>query len=145
VIWVKIKHKYTSMNTSTKNSLDIELSRNRERGNSNWLFNLTRVYFFTHTTQEPYGSPNRSCWVRGYLRQPFPTSLNRWKSHITCLESYLDPPGTPLSLSIKLYDHASRTVPQGLKYIRYLAHPYHDWIYGSTSSCSKPRSSTDGS
>jgi hypothetical protein len=38
--------------TSTKNSLDIELAHDRERGNSNWLINLARVYIFTpHDTR----------------------------------------------------------------------------------------------
>jgi hypothetical protein len=135
--------------TSTKNSLDIEPAHDRERGNSNWLINLVRVYFFTHMTQGSRGSPKRSRWVRGYSHQPFPTSLNRWKSRLICAESHLGPPGTPLSLSTKLYGHASRTVHQRLKLRRYSAHPYHDWICGSTISCSKPvihgRSLTDSS
>jgi hypothetical protein len=129
--------------TSTKNLLDIELAHNRERGISNWFINLAMVYFFTHTTQGPCGSPNWSRWVRGYSHQPFPISLNRWKSRLTCAESHLGSLGTPLSLSTKPYDHASRIVPQRLKLRRYSAHPYHDWICGSTLSCSKPRSSTD--
>ena len=47
------------------------------------IINLAMVYFFTHMTQGPNGSPNQTSWIRG---------------HLSYAESHLGPPGTPLSL-----------------------------------------------
>jgi len=107
--------------------------------------NLARVDYFTHTTQEPCGSPNRSRWIRGVLAstvpnktQPLNTTPNlrrespRSTGDIT-KPLYIAPLPTYLGPCIK--DQFWKVFGSSFPLFR---------ICDSTISCSKPPSSTDG-